>query len=87
MSLHDPGNNTVINEIFVFMSIDEKGRNGITATILPGLGATPMITGSPKIAEQMKGLAEQVSKMTNKPVGMFRFRREAQLWQSDGGKL
>lgn len=46
--LHDPGNDKKIEEVFVFMSIDDQGRNGIVASILPGLGSTPLVTASPK---------------------------------------
>ena len=81
--IHDPGNETEIEFIYAFMSIDEKGRNGIVAEILPGLGSTPLVTGSPKAAEMMKQLAQQVADKTGKRVGMFAFKRNGQLWQSD----
>ena len=87
--IHDPGNDRRIDRLYVFMSIDEQGRNGIVASILPGLGSTPLITGSPKAAEYMKGLAQQVADKTGKAVGLFVFTRDAeadparaQLWQS-----
>ena len=39
--IHDPGNETQIGEVLVFMSIDDKGRNGIVASIIPGLCSAP----------------------------------------------
>jgi hypothetical protein len=80
--IHDPGNETQIGEVFVFMSIDDKGRNGIVASVLQGLGSTPLVTGSAKTAEKMKPLAEEVARETGKPVGMFRFVREGMVWKT-----
>jgi hypothetical protein len=80
--IHDPGNER-IDRVYVFLSIDDEGRNGIVAEVLHGLGSTPLVTASPKTAEVMKTLAQDVAKRTGKTVGMFAFRRETQLWQSD----
>ena len=82
--IHDPGNETRIDEVYVFMSIDEKGRNGIVASIIPALGAAgPLVTSSLGVTEYMKGLAQHVADKTGKPVGLFAFKRSHQLWQSD----
>ena len=82
--IHDPGNERRIDRVYVFMSIDDQGMNGIVASILPALAAAgPLVTGSLGVAEYMKGLAQEVADKTGKPVGMFAFRRETQLWQSD----
>jgi hypothetical protein len=80
--IHDPGNTERIDRIYVFMSIDDEGKNGIVAEILPGLGSTQLITGSPKGVEIMKKVAQDVAKRTGKPIGMFGFKRETQLWQT-----
>jgi hypothetical protein len=84
--IHDPGNSDKIDEIFVFMSIDRSGNNGIVADILPGLGSTPLVTGSARIAEKMKPMAEEVARRTGKRVGLFRFVREGMIWKTDAGK-
>jgi hypothetical protein len=81
--IHDPGNDRRIDELFVFMSIDDKGKHGIVAEMIPGLGTTPLVTASPKGVERMKKLAQDVAKRTGKPVGLFAFMRVAQLWQTD----
>jgi len=81
--IHDPGNTQQIDEVYVFMTIDEQRRNGIVAEILPGLGSTPLVTGSPRAAEMMKPVAQRIADKTGKTVGLFRFKRDAQLWQSD----
>jgi hypothetical protein len=82
--IHDPGNETQIGEVFVFMSIDDKGKNGIVASIYPALGASgPLVTSSAGVAEYMKGLAQEVADRTGKRVGMFRFVRDGQLWRSE----
>jgi hypothetical protein len=85
LTLHDPGNERKIEEVFVFLSIDEEGRNGIVASFVPGLGAMPLVSGKLGVAEQMKLLAEGVAHRSGKPVGLYRFTRSAQLWRSDKG--
>lgn len=85
MIVHDPGNTKTIDELFVFMSIDEHGNHGLVASILPAIGASgPLVTSSPGVAGYFKGLAEEVARTTGKPVGMFRFKRDGQVWQSGG---
>jgi hypothetical protein len=81
--IHDPGNVARIDEVYVFMSIDDEGRNGIVAELLVPLGTVQLATGSLKAVELMKPLAQKVAERTGKPVGMFRFKRDAQLWQTD----
>jgi len=80
--IHDPGNETEIEFVYAFMSIDEQGRHGIVAEILPGLGSTPLVTGSRKTAKSMMPLAEQIAKRSGRTVGLFAFKRSHQLWQS-----
>jgi hypothetical protein len=82
--IHDPGNDIQIVEIFAFLSIDDKGRNGIVASMLPGLGSTPLVTGSAKTAETMKPIAAEVARRTGRTVGLFKFKREGMLWKTTG---
>lgn len=81
--IHDPGNTERIERLYAFMSIDDEGKNGVVASILPGLGSTPLVTGSRKTVELMKPLAQEIAARTGKPVGLFAFRRETQLWQTE----
>jgi hypothetical protein len=81
--IHDPGNETEIDTLYAFMSIDEKGRHGIVAEMIPGLGTTTLIFGSRKNAHKMMPFAQKVAERTGKPVGLFAFKRSHQLWQSD----
>lgn len=81
--IHDPGNSEPIERLYVFLSIDDEGKNGIVASILPGLGSTPLVTGSRNAAGMLKPLAQDIANKTGKPVGLFAFRRETQLWQTE----
>jgi hypothetical protein len=73
----DPGNEDRIDRVYVFMSIDDEGRNGIVA-----MGTARLVIGSLHAAEIVKKFAQEVADQTGKPVGMFAFRRETQLWQT-----
>jgi len=84
-AIHDPGNEAKIDRLYAFLSIDEQGRNGIVAEILPGLGSTPLVTGSRAIAKSMIPIAAKVAARTGKTVGLFAFKRVEfeELWRSD----
>jgi hypothetical protein len=83
--LHDPGNTIKIERLYAFMSIDEEGRNGICAHILPGLGSTPLVTGSRSAAKAMIPLAQKVARLSGKEIGLFVFKRVEgeELWRSE----
>jgi hypothetical protein len=83
--IHNPGNEAKIERVFAFLSIDSQGRNGIVAEILPGLGSTPLVTGSRKTAQTMIPLAQKVADRTGMRIGLFTFRRVEgeELWQSE----
>jgi hypothetical protein len=82
---HTPENEQRIDRVYVFMSIDDKGAHGIIASILPGLGSTPLVTGSRKTARSMIPLAQQVADRTGRKVALFTFARleGEELWQSE----
>jgi hypothetical protein len=83
VEIHDPGNEIDIADLFVFLSVDEQGRKGICAHILPNLGSTPLITGQPRVVEMMKDIARQLSEATGKNIQLYRFKRNPDvLWQT-----
>jgi hypothetical protein len=84
-AIHDPGNETRIERLYAFMSVDEQGRNGIVAEILPQLGSTPLVTGKRSVAHSMIPIAQKVAKRTGKKVGLYVFARVEgeELWQSE----
>jgi hypothetical protein len=80
-----PPNEAKIQRLYAFMSIDKDGNNGIVASILPGLGSTPLVTGSRTAVDLMIPVAQRVAKKTGVTIGLFAFRRESgeELWRSD----
>jgi hypothetical protein len=81
--IDDPGNESEIDFVYAFMSIDDKGRHGIIAEGLPGLGMTPLVFGKRELAHKMMPFAQKVAERTGKAVGLFAFKRSHQLWQSE----
>ena len=82
--VHDPGNTSELDELYVFCSVDDAGKRGIVAHILPNIGSTPFVTGSPTAMEALKPMARQIAKETGKRVTLYRFTREPdELWSSD----
>jgi len=72
---HAPKNETKIDRLYAFMSIDENGFNGIVASILPGLGSTPLVTAKRSVAQAFIPVAERVAKETGLTIGLFTFER------------
>jgi hypothetical protein len=79
-----PPNETRIDRLYAFMSIDEKGFNGIIASILPGLGSTPLVTSKRRVALSMIPIAQEVADQTGLDVGLYVFARVEgeELWRS-----
>lgn len=82
MTFLSPENEREIDELYVFCSVDDRGLRGIIAHVLPGLGSTPFVTGSPKAMEAMKPMARDIARQTGKRVVLYRFRRGDELWST-----
>lgn len=81
--VHNPPNDRELDELFVFCSLDDEGMRGIVAHIMPGLGSTPFVTGSPSAMEAMKPMARAIAAETGKRVVLYRFlRQDAELWST-----
>lgn len=75
-------NDYPIDALYAFMSVDDEGNHGVVACVLPGLGSTPMITGSKKAAEGLKPQAIEIARSTGMKIGLFAFDRGEMMWKS-----
>lgn len=57
---------------------DEGDREGVCATILPTLGATPLVTGDQRIVERYRALAKEIARLSGRPIRLVRFDRAAE---------
>jgi hypothetical protein len=72
--VHDPENTTVIRELFVFLSVDEKGYEGICGMPSPLMGTMPMVTGDIEIVRNIfQPFAKEMSAMTDKKIRLAKF--------------
>jgi hypothetical protein len=81
--IHAPANERTLDQIYVFCSIEENGLRGIVAGMIPGLGATPFVTGSPIVLEYMTKMAPIIAKKTGKRIVMYAYTRAEQLASFD----
>jgi hypothetical protein len=81
----NPPNTKRIEKIYVGLSVDAQGFNGICAAIMPGIGATQMITASEKVLAFFKEQAGWVEQRTGTKVHFFEFVRGAELEADDAG--
>lgn len=80
-----PPNETKIERLYAFLSVDGEGRNGVVASIVPGIGAAQMIFGKRELAHKMIPIAQQIAKKTGLDIGLYVFARVEgeDLWQSE----
>jgi hypothetical protein len=82
---HTPPNEERVGRLYAFLSIDERGFNGIVAGVVPGIGSTPLVTSKRRIAHKLMPIAQEVADRTGLKVGLFAFARVEgeELWQSE----
>lgn len=70
--LNLPGNNDPVECIWVFVSVDEHGHEGICGAQI-GDQHFPMITSTRSLLEKMRVTAKKIAKMSGKPIRLYRF--------------
>lgn len=65
--VHDPGNTKPIDCIYIVLSVDDQGREGIVGTPLP------MVTSEPRLAAKMFAMAKYMKSETAKQVRLAKF--------------
>ena len=75
VEIHKPPNEKVIDFVYVGLSEDPDGKNGIVAAYAPGIGGSPMVTASESVLEFFKGQAQMLAKMTETHIKIYRFNR------------
>jgi hypothetical protein len=75
VEIHKPPNEKIIGHVYVGLSEDAQGRNGICASMVPGLGAAPMVTASDKVLEFFKDQADDLATQIGMPIKIYRFIR------------
>lgn len=80
--VHNPPNERPIVEVWIGMSEDADGKNGIVATIVPGFGGTPMVTSSQRVLDHFKTKAASDSAESNMRIKIYRFARAECVYDS-----
>ncbi len=76
-------NEAPITELFAFISVDDKGNEGICATAMGDGVWLAMVTSKQRIAEMMKPAAEDIARQGGKTVKLIRMSARAELWQTN----
>jgi hypothetical protein len=75
VEIHTPPNERVIGSVWIGLSEDADGKNGIVAAYAPGIGGTPMVTASPIVLDYFRGQAQELANQTGKTIKIYRFIR------------
>lgn len=76
---YDPTNDKPITELWVCLSEDENGNNGIAATFIANVGGLPMVTASEKVLAIFRKQVPHLEKLTGKRLKFYRFTRAEEL--------
>jgi hypothetical protein len=74
-----PPNAKAADELWAYMSEDSEGKHGIVACIIPGLGLTPMVTLSEKVALLRRAEAIKCQKEIGVKIVLAKFRLESTI--------
>ena len=70
--VHDPENKLKIENVWAFVSHDDKGNEGLCA-IPTNLGMMPMIAADVDRLNSLKEAAQKLKAMTNKKIKLIKF--------------
>lgn len=83
VEIHTPPNEKVIGYVYVGLSEDEQGRNGIVAAFTPGIGGAPMVTASEKVLDHFKAQANDLARMVGRRIKIYRFIRVECIYDTE----
>lgn len=66
------GNEAPITELYVFLSTDAKGNDGIVSAQF-GNVHLPLVTSKPRVAEMMKEHAREIARLSGGKITLARF--------------
>lgn len=70
--VHDPGNKLRIDQIWAFVSVDEKGDEGLCA-FQSSMGWTPLIAADEARLESLRPVAQRIADASGKPIRLLKF--------------
>lgn len=73
MNIHDPENKQKVDCIWMFLSRDEKGNEGILAMPVADGLQFPMLTGDEKLMQKLKPMARMLKQKTQKQIVLVKF--------------
>lgn len=81
--VHNPPNDRIIDEVWIGLSEDPDGKNGIVAAMVPGIGGAPMVTSSPQVLAFFKGQIDALASIARKPIKIYRFTRAEVVFEAE----
>lgn len=78
MLIDDSPNTLKIEEVFVFISKDEEGNEGVCAFATPN-GMMPMVAADKSRLDSLRDIAKQIAQLTNKSVHLIKLSSRENL--------
>lgn len=81
--LHDPENHAKIKEVWMFISVDKNGNEGVvSAPIGPGGSSMPLVVTEERIMKKLILVAKNMRGLTQKDIKLIKLtaREEIDVW-------
>lgn len=82
MIIHDPKNHMKIDAVWVFISQDEDGNEGIVATSVPiknGTMMLPLVAADEARLQDLKKISKEIERKTKKKIKLIKFTTREDL--------
>ena len=82
--IHEPNNYMKIEEVYCYVSVDEKGNEGIVAQTMELAGSTvmmPFVAADKVMMERLDPLAHKIAKKTGKKIRLIRMSSRETLME------
>ncbi len=79
VTIHDPKNERPLSSVWVFVSRDKDGNEGILSVGSSAGDQMPLITGNPKLVEPMRKIAASTLRYATKTIHLLKFEARTEL--------
>jgi len=72
--IHNPENHLPrIDCIWMVLSVDDRGSEGVVATPAEGVGSMPLVVADPKLVPMIEKIARNLARFTGKEMRLVKF--------------
>lgn len=82
IEVHAPPNRQAINEVWVYLSVDDTGEGVCAAQLKPGMWTT-LMAGERRIADMMLPTVREVARLSKRKIRLVKFTMREEIMEID----